>query len=121
MAILMHRDNAAASFPEGWVMTETPPATIYYSGGSCTGTPMVRPANVASYGPVLYQNYLFWVPGFSIIYKKVGTSVSSPALSHRSNGVCTNASTAQQTFEALTDSGFTLQLENTKPWTAVAQ
>lgn len=121
MAILMHRDNASGTFPEGWVMPEIPPAVIYYSGGSCAGTPMVKPANVASYGPVLYSNYLFWVQGYSVIYKKVGTSVSTSSLSNRTSGICTAASTATQTFEALVDSGYTLQLENTKPWSAAAQ
>jgi hypothetical protein len=119
-AILMHRDNPPASFPEGWVMPEVPPATIYYTGLGCIGTAMAKPAAAASYGPVLYSNYLYWVPGYSIIYKKVG-SISAPGSSLRNNGICVNASTTQQTFDVLADSGFTLQLENTKPWTAAAQ
>lgn len=119
-AILMHRDNPSATFPEGWVIPEVSPGTIYYSGGNCTGTPMAKTAVAASYGPVLYTNYLYWVPGFAIMYKKVG-SASSPALSLRNGGICTNANTVQQTFDVLADSGFTLQIETTKPWTVVAQ
>ncbi len=118
MAILLHRDNPAATFPEGWVISETSPGPIYYSGPDCTGTPMFR--MTASYGPVLYTNFLYWVPGYNALYKKVG-SASSPSLSNRSGGVCSNGNTAQQTFEVLELTSFSLQLENSKPWTAVAQ
>ena len=119
MAILMHRDNPDAQFPQGWIMPETSPGTIYYSGSGCIGTALA-PAAGQGYGPVLFDNFLYWVPGFQIIYKKTGT-VAASASSYRTNGICTNGFVSSRTWSVLEDSGFRLQLENTKPWTLVVE
>lgn len=112
-AVLMDTINPSPEFPQGYVMPERPSSDIFFVGQDCTGTPMVKP-----WAP-LFENLLYWLPGTPITYLKVG-SVHTAAGSIRSSGAdCSNVIVQPQTFLKLEDSGFRIQLENTKPWTLV--
>jgi hypothetical protein len=118
MAILMRTDNPAPEFPQHYIMSELPPADIYFVGQNCTGTPMAKPWMVAP----LYSNFMYWIPGSAVLYLKIGSlSSSAGSIKNKTTGSCTNSVTAPQTFDQLEDSGARLQLENTKPWTITFQ
>lgn len=114
----MNTDSPATTFPQGWVMPELSPADIYYVGQNCTGTPMAKPFTSMA----LFSNFLYWVPSHLVLYKKVGSMMSSAGSSRsKTTGSCTNALTSMQTFDQLEDSTFRMQFENTKPWTVAIQ
>lgn len=118
MAILMRTDNPAPEFPQMYVISEQPPADIYFVGQNCTGTPMAKPWTVAP----LYGNFMYWIPGTPVLYLKIGSvSSSAGSIRNKTSGNCTNSVIAPQTFDQLEDSGARLQLENTKPWTITYQ
>lgn len=116
MAVFMHQDSPASDFPEGFIIPENPPSDIYFIGQNCTGTPLVKVPTV----DWPFSNFMFWTPGNSTLYLRVG-SVSSSAASVRSKstGNCMNGSTAPQTWIELADSEDHFQMELTKPWALV--
>ena len=122
VAILAHQDNPSATFPQDWIIPESPEVVIWFTGPSCTGTALVQPTT--GFNNFLYSSssFLYNVHGNPVLYKAAGSVLSTATSSLTpSTGGCNTGGLPQQGFTKLVDSGYRMQIENTKPWTMAVQ
>jgi hypothetical protein len=116
VALYAHQENPAPDFPQGWIIALEPFGFIHYSGPNCTGIPMY--AQDTGYSNLRYSNYLFYVKGYSVLYKKAVNQTggnSSNSKRHPNTGNCQTGDGGGNYIQ-LEDSGFRMQIQTTLPW-----